>query len=111
MGFFVLNPYDSCIANSVIDGKQCTIAWYVDDTKISHVDPNVVTSIIDQLENRFEKMTVTRGLQHMFLGMKIRYTGKGTVIITMKQYLEEALAECDMVIAREATTPALSRPV
>jgi hypothetical protein len=34
----------------------------------------------------------------MFLGMKIRYTGKGTVIITMKQYLEEALAECDMVI-------------
>ena len=24
---FVLNPYDPCIANSVIDGSQCTIAW------------------------------------------------------------------------------------
>ena len=27
---FVLNPYDICVANKVIDGKQCTIAWYVD---------------------------------------------------------------------------------
>jgi hypothetical protein len=31
---FELNPYDQCIANSMINGKQCTIAWYVDDTKI-----------------------------------------------------------------------------
>ena len=103
---FVLNPYDSCVANCIIKGKQCTIAWYVDDTKISHVDPAVVTSIIDQLKLRFDKMTVTRGLEHSFLGMKIRYTGKGTAIITMKQYLEEALSECGTEIVREVTTPA-----
>ncbi|KAI2502818.1 Reverse transcriptase (RNA-dependent DNA polymerase) [Fragilaria crotonensis] len=103
---FVLNPYDSCIANCEIKGKQCTIAWYVDDMKISHVDPAVVTSIIDRLEARFDKMTVTRGLKHSFLGMKIRYTGKGTAVITMKQYLEEALLECGMDIVREVTTPA-----
>ena len=42
---FELNPYDACVANKMIDGKQCTIAWYVDDMKISHVDPNVVTNI------------------------------------------------------------------
>ncbi|KAI2510045.1 Reverse transcriptase (RNA-dependent DNA polymerase) [Fragilaria crotonensis] len=103
---FVLNPYDSCIANCEIKGKQCTIAWYVDDAKISHVDPDVVTSIIDRLEARFDKMTVTRGLEHSFLGMKIRYTGKGTAVITMKQYLEEALSECGMDIVHKATTPA-----
>jgi hypothetical protein len=40
---FVLNPYDSCIANCMIKGKQCTIAWYVNNTKISHMDPVVVT--------------------------------------------------------------------
>jgi hypothetical protein len=34
---FELNPYDPCIANKVIEGAQCTIAWYVDDTKISHI--------------------------------------------------------------------------
>ena len=42
---FELNPYEPCVANKVIDGKQCTIAWYVDDNKISHVDASVVTSI------------------------------------------------------------------
>lgn len=81
----------------MIEGKQCTIAWNVDDTKISHVDPAVVTSIM---------MTVRCGLEHSFLGMKIRYTGKQRAIITMKQYLEEALSECGMDIVREVATPA-----
>ena len=38
------------MANCMIEGKQCTIAWYVDDTKISHVDPKVVTRIFQELE-------------------------------------------------------------
>ena len=25
---YVLNPYDPCVANKIIEGKQCTIAWY-----------------------------------------------------------------------------------
>jgi hypothetical protein len=103
---FVLNPYDSCVANCMIDGKQCTIAWYVDDTKISHVNPDVVTRIIEQIEGRFGKMTVTRGMEHVFLGMHIRYTGNGTAVISMKQYLKEALKECEMDITRTAANPA-----
>jgi hypothetical protein len=59
MGF--LNPYKPCMANCMIKGKQCTIAWYVDDNKISHVDPEVVTMIIGKIESVFAKMTVTRG--------------------------------------------------
>jgi hypothetical protein len=56
---FATNPYKPYMANCLIDGKQCTIAWYVDDTKISHVDPNVVTMIIEKMEAVFDKMTVT----------------------------------------------------
>jgi hypothetical protein len=63
---FVLNPYNSCVANCKIDGKQCTIAWYIDDMKILHVDPVVVTSIIDNIESRFDKMTEAQGTEHMF---------------------------------------------
>ena len=37
---------------------------------ISHVNPNVVTEIIEQTEERFKKVTVTRGKNHKFLGMK-----------------------------------------
>jgi hypothetical protein len=38
---FTLHQYDPWIANKTINGSQCTIVWYVDDTKISHVDPAV----------------------------------------------------------------------
>ena len=47
---FKINPYDHCIANKDIDGSQCTIAWYVDDVKVSHKNENVITTIIrDQI--------------------------------------------------------------
>ena len=103
---FVLNPYDPCIANKTIDGKQCTIARYVDDTKISHVNEKVVTEIIEKIEEQFGKMTVTRGKKHTFLGMDITYTDEGTAKITMRQYLEEAILESGLTIKRKANTPA-----
>ena len=34
---FVINPYDPCIANLIVDRKQHTITWHVDDLKSSHV--------------------------------------------------------------------------
>ena len=103
---FVLNPYDPCIANCTIEGSQCTVAWYVDDNKISHANPNVVTMIIDKIEQQFGKMTVTRGREHVFLGMNITYTDQKTAIITMKEYLREAIAESELGIKRQAATPA-----
>ena len=50
-----LNPYDRCVANKVINGKQCTIAWYVDNTKISHVDTKVVTEAIEKSNQSSER--------------------------------------------------------
>ena len=46
---FELNPYDPCVANATIRNKQCTIVCYVDDNKISHQDPNVVTDVIQRI--------------------------------------------------------------
>ena len=40
---FVINTYDICVANKMINRKQCTIVSYADDNKFCHVDPNVVT--------------------------------------------------------------------
>jgi hypothetical protein len=47
---FEINPYDFCVANKIINGKQCTIAWHVDDLKISHVAAKAVTSVINLLD-------------------------------------------------------------
>lgn len=65
---FKMNPYDACIANAIIDGKQCTVAWYVDDNKISHINSKIVDYVIEKIEARVGKMTVTRGKHHVFLG-------------------------------------------
>ena len=35
---FEINSYDKCVANKIINGKQCTIIFYIDDNKISHID-------------------------------------------------------------------------
>ena len=35
---FTIYPYDSCVVNKMINGKQCTIVWHVDDLKISTND-------------------------------------------------------------------------
>jgi hypothetical protein len=36
---FEINPHDWCVAHKMIDGKQCTVLWHVDDIKISHEEP------------------------------------------------------------------------
>jgi hypothetical protein len=33
---FVINPYDPCVANKMIEGDQVTICFHVDDCKLSH---------------------------------------------------------------------------
>ena len=88
---FVLNRYDPCVANKEINGSRCTICWYVDDTKISHVDSEVVTGVIESLENSFGKITVNRGKKHKFVGMDFELIEDGRLKIMMKQYLEECI--------------------
>jgi hypothetical protein len=93
---FIANPYDKCTVNKMIDGKQATIVWHVDDLKISHADPEVVTSIIRDIANEFGKtapLTIRRNQIHEYLGMTITYvTKEGKVMFTMYDYLEDIIA-------------------
>ena len=70
---FVINPYDRYAANTIINDKQCTIVFYVDDNKISHVDHKVVTSVLDVISKHFGTLTITRGKEHIFLGMDLSF--------------------------------------
>ena len=93
---FVLNPYNPCIANCIIEGSQCTVAWYIDENKIlPHVNPDVVTTIVENIEEQFDKMTVTRGRKQ-----------QNTTVISMKEYLCESIIESNLNIVREAATTA-----
>jgi hypothetical protein len=103
---FELNPYDTCVAKKMVDEKQCTIAWYLDDNKISHADPKVVTGVIGKIEGRFGKMTVTRGKEHAFLGMHVTFNDDRTATIKMKDYVKEAISDFGDSITKSATSPA-----
>jgi hypothetical protein len=49
---FVLNPYDNCVANKMVEGSQCTIVWHVDDLKISHVKQEVLEDLVSTLNTK-----------------------------------------------------------
>ena len=92
----------------MIEGSQCTIYWYVDDTKISHKKKEVVERIINILEKRFGKMTVEQGNKHTFVGMDFEFTGNGKVEISMKDYLRECIEtyeEIDTGLGEKCSTP------
>jgi hypothetical protein len=39
---FIINPYDPCIANKIVNGNQLTLQWHVDDLMISHVNVTAI---------------------------------------------------------------------
>ena len=102
---FLLNSYDPCVANKMVNGKQMTICWYVDDLKVSHVDPVEVRKMMEILETQFGKMDVTYGNDQTYLGMDLKIRDK-KVYISMKGYLEDSIAAFSEAINSAAKTPA-----
>jgi hypothetical protein len=48
---FRINPYEWCVTNSMIDGKECTVLWHIEDLNISHVRKDVNTDIIKRIND------------------------------------------------------------
>ena len=49
---FVINPFESCVANKTVNGHQMTVCWYVDDLKVSHIDEEATQQMMEKLEAR-----------------------------------------------------------
>jgi hypothetical protein len=90
---YVINPYDPCVANKMINGKQMTICWHVDDLFIGHVESSVVTTFLTWLASQYDtankKLNVTRGPCHDYLGMNIDFSKPGSVKFDMIPYLRK----------------------
>jgi hypothetical protein len=100
---FKLNPYDPCVANKQVDGEQLTVCFHVDDCKISHISPKVVSDTIDWLRSEYENvfedgsglMKVHRGKTHKYLGMSLDFSHVNQCRITMIDYVDEIVAAYD----------------
>jgi hypothetical protein len=105
---FEINPYDKCTANKIINGHQCTICWYVDDNKLSHKDPEVVTMILNEIKKHFGELVISRGNKHDLLGMHVEMNRSNkTVEIEMKDQLQEAIDMFGEDVDKTVVTPAL----
>lgn len=106
---FEINPYDTCVANKMVDGKQCTVLWHVNDIKISHVSLDIVESVLKLLSEQYGReapLVVTRGRVHEYLGMTLDYSEAHKCKIRMSDYIEEMLDDIPADMEGEAATPA-----
>jgi len=104
---FEINPYDNYVANKIMDdGNQCTICWYVDDLKVSHVSKHIVEEVIQMIEGRFGAMTQSHGSKLNYLGMDVQFTNEGTVKIMMSEYLQEAFDLFPEDVSKIVNSPA-----
>jgi hypothetical protein len=73
--------------------------WHIDDLKVSHKKPSVLTRMTEWLKSTYERlfddgsggMTISQGKIHDYLGMTLDFTIKGKVKITMTDYVQDML--------------------
>jgi hypothetical protein len=82
---YKINLYYVCMANKVVNGKQVTICFHIDDCKISHKSSAIIDDMIAWLrtecksifEDGLGKMEVHSGKFHKYLGMLLDFSHKG----------------------------------
>ncbi|EJK60825.1 hypothetical protein THAOC_18763, partial [Thalassiosira oceanica] len=104
---FTLNPYDPCVANKMINGKQMTIGWHVDDCKVSHVEEAEVDKLIARFRDMYgEGLAVQNGPYLDYLGTHIHYPGDGTVQFSQIPYIAKIFDDFPEEIKSTSTSPA-----
>jgi len=53
---FVMNPFDPCVWNKEVNGKQLTICFHGDDCKISHVYSKLLDQTINCLCEEYKSI-------------------------------------------------------
>ena len=106
------------MANHMVNKKQQTVCWHVDDLKLSHADASANDDFIEALKSEYEsifedgsgKMKVSRGKIHKYLGMTLDYSIKGQCKITMLDYIEETLQMFEKVAPKDSGTKSSAAP-
>ncbi len=75
---FEINPYDPCVANKLVSGKQMTVRWYVDDLMISHIDKSEMLKFVRCIKDIYgDNLAENVGKVHDYLGMTFDYAFEG----------------------------------
>ena len=106
---FKFNPYDPCVANKMVRGKQHTIRFHVDDLMSSHVDPEVNKEFHAWLVMKYGKIGEVKthtGNEHDYLGMIFRFDRKKKFVeIDMRNYVKSMLDDFPIKLESGDTAP------
>ncbi len=71
---FEINPYNPCMANKLVDGKQMTVRWHVNDLMISHVNQYKILKFVKCIKDIYgDNLAKNVGMTHDYLGMIFDY--------------------------------------
>ena len=102
-----MNPYDICVTNRIVQGKQHTITWHVDDVKSSHVDPKVNDDFYEwcvKMYGEIGEVKNVRGKKHDYLAMILDYSEKGKLKVDMKYYIKAMVDDFPLDFGERQTT-------
>ena len=88
---FKFNPYDPCVCNRDVDGKQHTVRFHVDDLWSSHVDSKVNDKFLDWLNEKYGsygKVQAERGKKFDYLGVNYDLSEPGVLKVDMIEYMK-----------------------
>ena len=108
---FEINPYDWCVVNKTVNGKQMTILWHVDDLKASHEEKSVLDKFVKYLRGIYDnpeigKIKVNEGPRYDFVGMTLDYSQQGRLIVDMQDYVSNMLQAFNYELVKTAKSPA-----
>lgn len=106
---YVVNEYDWCVMNKVIDGEQHTVGWHVDDFLMTHKNPKVNDGLIEWFNQKYGKLspvTVRRGKVHDYLGMTLDFSTDSKFKVIMVEYVDRMINEAPDEFGVMASTPA-----
>ena len=90
---FEINLYNPCAANKMMNGRQMTVVWHVNDLKVSQKSEFEITRFADYLISIYGGLSSSRGKVHDYLGMNLDLSDKGKLQVSMIPYLINLLKE------------------
>ena len=94
---YIMNPYDTCTFNKMVNSKQITVQFLVDDLHISCKNMDTIDRLIKDLNQKFktnfQELAITKGKVHDYLGINIDYSNNEYVEFRMYNFLKDVLSE------------------
>ena len=94
---------------TLVNAKQCTLLWNVDDLKVSNDDTNIVSCVLADIDVEYgniAKTNITKDKIHKYHRMTIDYSSPDKVIFSMIDCIGNMIDEMPGAVKGESATPA-----